>query len=162
MKRWLAIAVAVLVLLIPACTTSTSTDPPPFGLMPTPLGGVHEPPRGLFEGPSARDGCDDVPLALPPEGPVVISFGGFVGERYSPRCVLVEVGTRIDFHGDFAMHPMAGGVVFEGAAYRDPSSELPYTKAGSEAVFVPLHPGVYSFYCQIHWVLGMRGSVIVE
>ncbi len=160
MRRHLLVALAALVVVIPAC--ATAPELPAFGLMPTPLGGAHEPPPELFESPAARNGCDDVPLALPPEGPVVISFGGVVGERYSPRCTLAEVGTRIEFRGDFAAHPMAGGVVFEGAAYRDPQSEVPYTKAGTEAGFVPLHPGVYAFYCQIHWVLGMRGSVIVE
>lgn len=160
MRRRLIAAFAMLSLLIPAC--AAPPDLPAFGLMPTPLGGVHQPPPGLFEGPAARNGCDDIPLALSPDGPVVISFGGSVGERYSPRCVRVRVGTRIEFRGDLASHPMAGGVVFEGIAYRNPASEVPFTKAGTEATFVPLRPGVYPFFCQIHWVLGMRGSIIVE
>ena len=158
-RRCLLVALAALILLVSACTPRTT---PAVGLMPTPLGGVREPPPGLFASTAARNGCDDVPLALPPDGPVVVSFGASAGERYSPRCVLARVGTRIEFRGDFATHPMAGGVVFEGAAYRDPASEVPYTKAGDLAAFVPLRPGVYSFYCQIHWVLGMRGSIIVE
>lgn len=158
--RGLGVVLAALALGLAAC--AAPTDVPAVGLMPTPLGGVREPPPGVFEGPAARNGCDDVPLALPPEGPVVVSFGAPAGERYSPRCVLTGAGTRIEFRGDFATHPMAGGVVFEGAAYRDSASEVPYTKAGTEATFVPLHPGVYAFYCQIHWVLGMRGAIIVE
>ncbi len=152
---------ALLGLLLPACVSGGASSPP-VGLMPTPLGGVHEPPPGLFEGPAARAGCEDAPLVPLADGPLVISFGGAVGERYRPRCATVPLGTRVEFAGDFETHPMAGGVVFEGAAYRDPASELPYTKAGTEATFVPLHSGVYAFYCQIHWVLGMRGAIIVE
>ncbi len=128
MRRGCLALAAVLVLLASACVAPPEAASSP-GLMPTPLGGAREAPPGLFEGPAARNGCDDPPLALPPEGPVVISFGGGVGERYSPRCVLVHVGTRIDFQGDFSLHPMSGGVVFDGAAYRDPLSEVPYTKA---------------------------------
>lgn len=136
---------------------SEGTSPP---AMPTPLGGERPAPPGLFASEGARNGCD---VALPTsDGPVLINFGGGVGERYRPRCVAVEVGSRVVFQGDLALHPLTGGVVAGGEAYRDPSSDVPYVSAGLEAAFVPLRPGVYPFFCQVHWVLGMNGAVIVR
>jgi plastocyanin len=134
--------------------------PTPFAPMPTPLGGEREPPAGVFEDPAL--GCDPSALVQAEASPVEIVFGGPAGERYRPRCVLVPAGTRVIFRGEFSSHPLAGGVVRDGQAYRDPSSQIPFTGVGTEAAFISVESGVYPFFCQVHWVIGMRGAVIVR
>ncbi|MSP21864.1 MAG: hypothetical protein EXR66_02410 [Dehalococcoidia bacterium] len=95
-------------------------------------------------------------------GEVTVAFGLPVGDRYRPRCVTVEVGRAVRFMGAFGRHPMTGGAVLEGLPVRDPFSPLPFTNAGTEAVFRPDRPGVYPYFCQVHWVLGMSGVIYVE
>lgn len=131
--------------------------------MPTPLGGDRLAPPEFFASGRANNGCDEALAGPAARGPVVIAVaGGQVGDRFQPRCVIVTAGTRVVFQGDLAVHPLTGGAVVAGEAYRDPSSTVPYASAGTEATFVPLEPGVYPFFCQVHWVLGMSGAVIAR
>jgi plastocyanin len=111
---------------------------------------------------SAVNGCDPATALAVEGGEATIEFGGANGERYRPRCVAIKAGEAVHFKGDFARHPMTGGAVIEGEPVRDPFSPLPYTNAGSEATFRADRTGVYPFYCQVHWVLGMNGVVYVR
>ncbi len=165
--RWhaaLRLGALALALAVSACQPGVSANVGGApAAMPTPLGGERQAPPGLFASGRANNGCDDAAAGLLSRSPVTIAVaGGQLGDRYQPRCVSVAVGTRVVFLGDLALHPLAGGAVVDGEAYRDPSSAVPYASAGSQAAFVPLAAGVYPFFCQVHWVLGMSGAVIVR
>lgn len=112
--------------------------------------------------PSALHGCDPLTAEAPGVDEVTVDFGGAVDLRYRPRCLTIEVGDAVRFLGDFALHPMAGGAILEGAPVRDPRSPLPYANAGEEAVFRADRPGVYPYYCQVHWIVGMNGVIYVR
>jgi len=123
-----------------------------------------EPSAGLavLRQTAAMNGCDPVTAQVITGDNVTIEFGAGNGERYRPRCVTIGVGEAVHFKGDFARHPMTGGAVLDGEAVRDPLSPLPFVSAGTEAVFRADRPGVYPFYCQSHWILGMNGVVYVR
>ncbi len=155
----LAFVSLVLGLTLAGCGLIQASPPPT--VMPTPLGGGNPAPTGLFASGRADNGCGDVSRVPVAQRPVVVAFGGQVGEHFRPRCVVVEVGTRVLFSGDFEKHPLTGGAAVDGNIYRDPESPIPYVATGTEAAFVPLAPGTYPFVCQVHWAIGMTGAIIV-
>ncbi|MFN8638541.1 MAG: hypothetical protein U0360_03585 [Dehalococcoidia bacterium] len=154
-----ALVSLVLGLTLAACGL-TEASPPPT-VMPTPLGGGNAAPAGLFDSGRADNGCGDVSRVAAVQRPVVVSFGAQVGEHFRPRCIVVEVGTRVVFRGDLEQHPLTGGAAVDGQIYRDPSSPIPYVATGTEAAFVPLASGIYPFVCQVHWAIGMTGAIVV-
>lgn len=154
-----SMATIVLGLTLVGCGPTEATPHPT--VMPTPLGGGQPAPPGLFTSGRADNGCGDAARVPVAQRPVVVAFGGQVGEHYRPRCVVVEVGTRVVFRGDLEQHPLTGGAAVDGEIYRDPASPIPYVATGPEAAFVPLSPGIYPFVCQVHWAIGMTGAIIV-
>ncbi len=107
------------------------------------------------------NGCDPLTAEAPAGDEVTVTFGGS-DFRYRPRCLSIAVGDAVHFAGDFALHPMTGGAVLEGVPVRDPRSPLPYSNAGEEATFRADRPGVFPYYCQVHWVIGMNGVIYVR
>lgn len=111
---------------------------------------------------TAVNGCDPLTAEAPAGDEVTVAFGGASDLRYRPRCLAIEVGDAVRFLGDFARHPMTGGAILEDAPVRDPRSPLPYSNAGEEATFRADRPGVFPYYCQVHWVVGMNGVIYVR
>ena len=155
--------VLVVALVLAGCVNESGVRRSDPGALPT------SPP--MLRGLTSLNGCDPATAQAPAidaaagavaSDAVTVAFGGGVGERYRPRCVALEVGGAVRFMGDFGLHPLSGGAVLDGAPVRDPLSPLPFTNAGTEAVFRADRPGVYPFYCEVHWVLGMAGVIYVR
>jgi plastocyanin len=105
------------------------------------------------------NGCDEATaedhLA---DAKVQISFGGAVGFKYAPKCIVIKSGTTVTFSGDFASHPLAGGV--DGT--KDPSSPITATNTGMSKDFVIAAGGAYGYYCEFHQAGGMKGAIFVK
>jgi plastocyanin len=93
---------------------------------------------------------------------VTITFPN-ANSMYTPKCVKVHTGTTVTFSGgDFADHPLTGGIVVAGSAM--PASAGPFTPAiatGTSASVTPAVPGSYPFYCNVHGSSGMTGALFV-
>jgi plastocyanin len=93
---------------------------------------------------------------------VTITFPN-AGSMYTPKCLKVHTGTTVTFSGgDFAVHPLTGGIVVGGTAM--PASSGPFTPAttsGTSALFTPTTAGSYPFYCDAHGASGMTGALFV-
>jgi plastocyanin len=152
------LALIALALLLAGCANRTGLRRSDASVVPT--------SPAVLEGRVATNGCAPGTAVADAQDPVTglveIAFGGGTGDRYRPRCVVIEVGGAVRFAGDFGVHPFTGGAVIDGAPVRDPLSALPYTSAGTEATFRADRRGVYPYYCQVHWVLGMSGVIYVE
>jgi plastocyanin len=92
------------------------------------------------------------------ENPVMISFGGAVGESYSPKCAKVAKGSGVMFMGDLVAHPLSGGV--DGKA--DATSPIKETKTGMMVMFDNLPAGTFGFFCENHDAAGMHGAIFVQ
>lgn len=92
------------------------------------------------------------------ENPMMLSFGGSLGETYSPKCAKIKAGAGVMFMGPFATHPLAGGV----DGVKDPASPIKETKSGTMYTFDKLPAGAYGFFCETHDAAGMNGAIFVE
>ena len=88
-----------------------------------------------------------------------VTFGGALGNVYSPSCVRVRVGARVTFSGSFSSHPLSGSPRSVGG-----TNPIPLTNTGTSVVVPFTTPGFYSFYCMFHGSVagtGMSGVVQV-
>ena len=92
-----------------------------------------------------------------------ITFPG-AGLEYTPACIKIKVGQSVLFLGNnttFAAHPLVGGLADGSTKIEDPTSPILKTAAGQNATFAFNTPGAYGFYCDFHYVAGMKGAVYV-
>ena len=82
---------------------------------------------------------------------------------YRPRCVTISEGTRVRFAAipDFGMHPLYGGSVSGGQATIDPSSPIGSFTSGSEGERILIDSGEFPYFCDFHFAVGMKGSIVV-
>jgi plastocyanin len=92
---------------------------------------------------------------------VVVSFGDALGNHYAPRCIVVTLGAKVRFEGNFGMHPLVPGVVSNGNAFPAANSMIQPTNSGTSATFVAGSPDRYGYYCGTHYASGMTGAVFV-
>jgi plastocyanin len=86
----------------------------------------------------------------------LITFGGTLGDTYSPACFQVHSGQRVTFMGDFSAHPLSQSC--------GPSAVIPAPPTGNSATFSFCPPGLYGFYCLNHGSpsgAGMAGAILV-
>jgi len=89
---------------------------------------------------------------------MMLMFGGSLGNTYSPMCARIKAGGGVQFMGDFAAHPLAGGV--DGVI--DASSPIKETKTGMDVTFDNLPAGTYGYFCETHDGASMHGAIVVE
>lgn len=121
---------------------------------------------GLDSSADAQPAGDDCPSGSIVDAlestTVEIGFGGANGSgvfAYAPDCVRVRVGTRVQFVGDFATHPLSPG-----RAPGEPlenANPIPRTQTGASLGVVFSAPGTFPYICDYHYAGGMRGAVIV-
>ena len=58
-------------------------------------------------------------------------------------------------------HPRVGALADGSTTIEDPTSPILKTAAGQNATFAFNTPGAYGFYCDFHYVAGMKGAVYV-
>jgi plastocyanin len=108
--------------------------------------------------------CDpNAAMDLTGQAQVTIVFGGGDGNLYSPRCIKVDVGTELVFNGNFDLHPLVGGEVFNGQ--KEPAVAgpfIPTTSTGTTSTKVMSSAGGFGYYCEVHALGGMTGAVFVE
>lgn len=92
------------------------------------------------------------------ENPMMLMFGGSLGDTYSPKCAKIKAGSGVMFMGDLSAHPLAGGA--DGTL--DASSPIKETKTGMMVEFDNLAAGTYGYFCENHDALGMHGAIFVE
>ncbi len=73
-----------------------------------------------------------------------VTFGGAVGNTYSPRCLTVRRGTTVAFEGAFGSHPLSPST--RGAS----SNPIPLTSSGTRATALFEQPGFYPYFCSFH------------
>lgn len=81
---------------------------------------------------------------------------------FAPACIIIDADAEVRFSGNFSVHHVVGGVIEDSRAKPDPSSPIPNVSAGNLAPFRPAEPGVYPFYCDVHWPGGMTGVIIAR
>jgi plastocyanin len=74
----------------------------------------------------------------------------FAGTSYNPSTVTAAVGDTATFSGSFSTHPL----IWDGGQFAD-------TRNGSSRQFAFTAPGTYTFHCEVHVALGMKGTIIV-
>ena len=79
-------------------------------------------------------------------GVASISFGGGLGDTYSPACLKVQAGAQVTFAGDFGNHPLAPSAA-RGTLTGNP---ITVTSVGSNAAFTFPNPGFWAYYCMVH------------
>jgi plastocyanin len=89
---------------------------------------------------------------------VTITFPMGVNTIYTPACVKVKVGTQLVFNGDFASHPLNGGL----DNMTDASSPIKLTNTGMTATFTLDKAGTFGWFCGFHGPVGMQGAAFVQ
>lgn len=79
-----------------------------------------------------------------------VEFGGVLGFIYSPREVRISPGDRVEWLGDFAMHPL----VSDDGLWQVVNSGTQFSHTFDQ-------PGTYNYHCLLHDAFGMRGVVMV-
>jgi plastocyanin len=99
---------------------------------------------------------------------VDVMFGGAnPGFKYAPACIRIKAGSKVTFKaagGDFGAHPLTGGEVKNNVATKDPQSPIAETKTLglTMASFNFPAAGTFPYYCEVHYGLGMEGTVFVQ
>ncbi|MFO0762023.1 MAG: plastocyanin/azurin family copper-binding protein [Byssovorax sp.] len=110
-------------------------------------------------GPMLVNGCDEATAEdHTADATVKIEFGGAIGLKYSPKCILIKPGTTVTFAGDFASHPLSGGL--DGT--KDPTSPITETTTGMTKDFAIPAAGTYGFFCEFHQASGMKGAIFAK
>ncbi len=81
----------------------------------------------------------------------IITFGGSLGDAYSPSSLSVNVGDTVTWEGDFSAHPLSSTSVPNGAASFSNST-------GTTFSYVVTAAGTYHYQCDFHHSLGMVGT----
>ncbi len=63
--------------------------------------------------------------------PVLINFGGAVGVKYTPACIVIAKGQSVTFTGSFSAHPLQAGTVDDGGAHPATGSPIQATSTGA-------------------------------
>lgn len=113
---------------------------------------------------SPVNGCDPKALTdyTQSQSPIILFSGG---TTYTPACIRVKAGQSVMFFGNgatFDQHPMSGGTIVNNTKMPDPTSPIKPTKTGSTVTFLFSKSSVYGFYCDTHYMAGMKGAVYVE
>jgi plastocyanin len=83
-----------------------------------------------------------------------ITFGGNLGDVFSPQCLKIAAGQTVTFSGSFSFHPLQETC--------GPASTISTTSTGSSAMFTFSTAGDYGYECQNHVSLGMVGAIRVQ
>lgn len=86
-----------------------------------------------------------------------ITFGGVLGERYSPPCIKIALGQSVTWNGTFSDHPMVPGIRASGEQDNNP---IPRSPSGTTRNATFNTAGAWGYYCTSH--PGMEGVVFVE
>jgi len=73
----------------------------------------------------------------------VVSFGGALGESYSPNSLTATVGDTIRWQGTFSAHPLSSTTIPQGAAGW-------HSGDGTTFDYVISVPGTYNYQCDFH------------
>jgi plastocyanin len=90
-----------------------------------------------------------------------VTFGGGLGNAYSPKCILIAAGQSVTFSGSFAGHPLRPGVGANATA-GSANNPITSTSAGTTAMFTFPAAGTYPYNCVLHDGGGMNGVVRVQ
>ena len=85
----------------------------------------------------------------------------FTSFTYTPKCIKVSAGADVVFSGSFAAHPMIGGIVNGGLVPASSGPFVPATTSGTTKTFAMTSGGTFPYYCQLHGLGGMNGTVFV-
>ena len=111
-------------------------------------------------GGSSVNGCDPATATdMTGMTAVTISFGDALGMHYDHPCIKVDSGTMVTFSGSFSNHPLGGG---DTPPVQDSASPITATISGTSATFTLGTPGVYGYFCSLHYGSGMEGAIVVE
>ncbi len=94
--------------------------------------------------------------------PVVINFGGAIGVKYAPACIVIGKGQSVTFTGSFSAHPLQAGTVDDGGAHPATGSPIQATSTGATATFAIPSAGTFPYYCTIHANAGMKGAIYAK
>jgi len=90
-------------------------------------------------------------------GSTTIEFGGSLGTRFSPNCLIVHTGTIVTFSGAFSEHPLRPSERATGP------SPIIATSQGTVQQFAFTAAGFYPYYCARHGDDGGGGmSGVIE
>lgn len=92
----------------------------------------------------------NVDISFPGNGP---SFA------YAPNCIKIKAGNSVTFKGDFMAHKLAGG---SNPPTPDPNSPIKETGSGMSAQFKFPTAGTFPYFCEYHYLGGMKGTIFVE
>lgn len=83
--------------------------------------------------------------------------------RYRPRCTLISEGTVVRFLAvpGFGTHPLFAGTIENGMPVLDPSSPIGSITLGDSADRLLAATGEFPFFCDVHYQMGMQGSILV-
>jgi len=111
------------------------------------------------------NGCDPATAVdLTKMNNVTISFGGALGNVYSPACILISGNpplTTITFQGDFATNPLQGGEVLGGVETPATMPPLSGAVTSGTTYSFPVGPMAVGFYSIPNGTSGMKGAIFV-
>lgn len=81
---------------------------------------------------------------------IVISFGGTLGNEYSPNSTSIELGDTVQWAGTFSAHPLSSISV-------PPGAQSFHQQTGSVFSYVPKSSGTYEYHCDLHYGMDMIG-----
>jgi plastocyanin len=120
-------------------------------------------PVAALEQGTEVNGCNPAEfLEFPSLSVVTMTVGSQDSFEFAPACIIVDADAEVRFSGNFSVHHVVGGVIEDSRAKPDPASPIPNVSAGNLAPFRPAEPGVYPFYCDVHWPGGMTGVIIAR
>jgi plastocyanin len=91
---------------------------------------------------------------------VTVNFGGALQNTYSPKCVTIQAGQKVQFAGNFQSHPLAKGTPTEESA-GSPNNPIPATNSGQTKEVTFPTAGTYPYHCTVHKP-NMVGSIHVK
>jgi plastocyanin len=83
---------------------------------------------------------------------------------WAPNCVTISAGQTVTWNAPFGFHILAPGVAPNMTGTSAPSASpnpIPNVSSGTTASATFTTPGIYGFYCSVHYPLGMVGAIQV-